>query len=474
MTVHHVTAHRFKQNVDKALADPVLQGNLSKLKDNFLLRRTRAKESLPEFEDLRDASVAIKNHTLGHLDLYLEAFETAVHASGGHVHWARDDAEARKIVLGICREENATTVTKGKTMIGEEIGINPYLEANGITPVETDLGEYIIQLAKEPPSHIIAPAIHKNRQQVATLFNDHHPDLADRSPDDIDGLVADSRTVLREQFLAADVGITGANFLIAETGQTVIVTNEGNGDLTQLLPRVHVVLASIEKVMPTLEDATTVLRVLARSATGQEMSSYTSLSAGGRREDDLDGPAAFHVVLLDNGRSALLGSPTHEILRCIRCGCCLNACPVYGKVGGHTYGSTYSGPMGAVLTPSLVGLAETSHLPNASSLCGRCEEVCPMRIPIPKMLRHFREEEARAGRAPAAARNGIALWAMVARRPRLYRFATSMMTRLLSWSTRGRGRFTALPMAGAWTRDRDLASPQGSSFQSRWARGERP
>jgi L-lactate dehydrogenase complex protein LldF len=474
MTLHHLTSARFREKSSEALNDAVLQGNLTKLKDNFLARRTRARESLPEFDALRDAGVAIKKHTIAHLDLYLDVFEKAVTAAGGQVHWARDDAEARAIVLGICKAENARTVTKGKTMVGEEIGINPFLEANGMTPVETDLGEYIIQLADEPPSHIIAPAIHKNRQQVAELFGEHHPHLARRHADDVDGMLADARTVLREQFLKADVGITGANFLIAETGQTVIVTNEGNGDLTQLLPRVHVVLAGIEKVVPTLEDTMTIMRVLARSATGQEMSSYTTFSAGGRRKDDLDGPEAFHVVLLDNGRAKLLGSPTEDILRCIRCGCCLNACPVYGKIGGHAYGSTYSGPVGAVLTPSLAGLADTHHLPNASSLCGRCEEVCPMRIPIPKMLRHFREEEVKAGMAPATARRGIALWAWLAARPRLYRRLTSLATGTLARLAAGRGRFTRLPMAGAWTATRDLASPQGASFQSQWKKRVKP
>jgi L-lactate dehydrogenase complex protein LldF len=470
MTVHNLTSRNFREKSTSALEDAVLQGNLVKLKDNFLARRTKAKASLPEFDDLRDASVVIKKHTIAHLDLYLEAFEASVKASGGQVHWARDDTEARAIVLEICKAENAKTVTKGKTMVGEEIGINPFLEAHGMTPIETDLGEYIIQLADEPPSHIIAPAIHKNRQQVAELFNEHHPHLEPRDADDVDGMLADARTVLREEFLKADVGITGANFLIAETGQTVIVTNEGNGDLTQLLPRVHIALAGIEKVVPTLEDTMTIMRVLARSATGQEMSSYTTFSAGGRRKGDLDGPEAFHVVLLDNGRSKLLGTPTEDILRCIRCGCCLNACPVYGKIGGHAYGSTYSGPVGAILTPSLAGLSEAHHLPQASSLCGRCEEVCPMRIPIPKMLRHFREEEVASGMAPASARRGIALWAWFASRPGLYRTMTSLTTGVLSRFGRKRGRFSSLPMAGAWTSTRDLASPQGRSFQSQWAK----
>jgi len=470
MTIHHVTSSRFKEQAHVALGDPVLQGNLARLKGNFLTRRANARASLPEFDDLRDEGIAIKKHTIAHLDLYLEAFEAAVTATGGTVHWAADAAEARAITLAICQDLGARTVTKGKTMVGEEIGINPYLEAHGITPVETDLGEYIIQLADEPPSHIIAPAIHKNREQVGKLFAQHHPHLKGRIIEDVDEMLVDARTVLRERFLAADVGITGANFLIAETGQTVIVTNEGNGDLTQLLPRAHIVLTGIEKVVPTLEDATTLMRVLARSATGQEMSAYTTFSAGPARPGDPDGPAAFHVVLIDNGRSALLGGQTEDILRCIRCGCCLNACPVYGKVGGHAYGSNYSGPMGAILTPALAGLKEAHHLPNASSLCGRCEEVCPMRIPIPKMLRHFREEEMKMGLAPAAARRGLKLWAMLASRPALWRRATSLTTSVLGALGRKRGRFASLPLAGAWTDTRDLPAPQGASFQSQWAR----
>ncbi len=474
MTLHRLRSAAFPASAIRALGDRQLQSNLSRLKGNFLERRAWAMASLPEFDALRDEAVAIKDHVLEHLDTYLEAFESAVAAGGGEVHWARDDAEARRIVLGICRDAGASTVTKGKTMVSEEIGLNEWLESAGIEAVETDLGEYIVQLAGEAPSHIIAPAIHKNRRQVSELFNRHHADLEDRDADDLDGLLADARTVLRGRFLAADVGITGANFLIAETGQTVIVTNEGNGDLTQLLPRVHVVLAGIEKVVPTLEDVSTMLRLLARSATGQEMSSYTTFSAGPRRDGDADGPEAFHVVLVDNGRSALLGGATREILRCIRCGCCLNACPVYGKVGGHAYGSAYPGPVGAVLTPSLAGLAETAHLPNASSLCGRCEEVCPMRIPIPRMLRHLREQEAQSGRAPAAVRNGLGLWSAVAARPRLYRRLTSLAAGVLALLGRRRGRFSSLPLARSWTGTRDLASPQGRSFQSRWHAGERP
>ena len=470
MSLHGVTASAFKAQARDALADRELQANLGRLKGHFMARRARAIEALPEFHALRDEAVAIKRHTLAHLDLYLKCFESQVTATGGRVHWAVDAAEGRRIVLDICRAAGARTVTKGKTMVGEELGLNAHLEAHGIAPVETDLGEYIVQLAGEPPSHIIAPAIHKNRHQVAALFARHHPHLEGRVLDDVSEMLADARQVLRRRFLEADVGITGANFLIAESGQSVIVTNEGNGDLTQLLPRVHIVLAGIEKVVPTLEDASTLLRILARSATGQEMSSYTTFSAGPRREGDPDGPRAFHVVLVDNGRAALLGSPSEDILSCIRCGCCLNACPVYARVGGHAYGSPYSGPMGAVLTPALAGLSQAHLLPNASSLCGRCEDVCPMRIPIPKMLRHLRERETAAGLASAGARLGLGPWAWLASRPALWRRATTLASAALARLGRRRGRFSRLPLAGAWTRDRDLAAPQGPSFQTLWGR----
>jgi len=280
--------------------------------------------------------------------------------------------------------------------------------------------------------------------------------------------MAEARAKLRDRFLAADVGITGANFLIAETGSTVIVTNEGNGDLTQTLPKVHVVLASLEKITPTLNDVAQILRVLARSATGQDMSVYTTLSTGPRRAGDPDGPEEYHVVLLDNGRSATLGGPFDEMLRCIRCGACMNHCPVYHAVGGHAYGWVYPGPMGAVLTPLLIGVAEGGQLPNASTFCGRCEAVCPMRIPLPNLMRTWREREFERRLTPPLARAALRLWAFFAKRPALYRLAVEPAMRGLGLIGRRRGRFAWLPFAGGWTRGRDFAAPQGATFQSRW------
>src|SRR5712675_110651 len=385
------TSHSFPANARAGLADPILQQALGLARTGFPQRRLEAIARLPEFEELREEGRAIKDHVLAYLDFYLELYERNVAASGGHVHWARTAEEARAAILDICHAASAKIVTKGKSMVAEEIALNEHLEANGITPVETDLGEYIIQLRHEPPSHIIAPAIHLMKEQVADAFRGAHTELDPARPlTDPRALCDEARTVLRPRFLAADVGITGANFLVAETGSSVIVTNEGNGDLTQILPRIHIVVTSIEKLVPTFEDAATLLRLLARSATGQEFSSYTTISTGPRRPEDLDGPEEFHVVLLDNGRSAMLGTEFQDMLRCIRCSACINHCPVYAAVGGHAYGWVYPGPMGSVLTPQLIGMKEAGNLPNASTFCGRCESVCPVKIPLPKMMRHWR------------------------------------------------------------------------------------
>lgn len=464
-----VTSHAFKENAHDALKDDDIRVAMGRIKTGFTVARANAAAKMPEFEALRDQSVDIKNRVLANLDFYLEKFEQKVTEQGGHVHWCSSGKEARETILKICRDADAKTVTKGKSMITEEIALNEFLADQGIEPIETDLGEYIIQLAEEPPSHIIGPAVHKTKEQVTELFHEHHQQYGyTERQTDPEALVDEARQILRHKYVVADVGITGANFLISETGSTVIVTNEGNGDLTQSLPKTHVVVASLEKVVPTLEDASTLLRVLARSATGQEMSVYTTFSTGPKRAQDLDGPENFHVVLLDGGRSEMMGTEIEELLRCIRCGACMNHCPVYHAVGGHSYGWVYPGPIGAALNPQMVGLEEARHLPNASSFCGRCEEVCPVRIPLPKMLRYWRQKAFEQQITPPPERWGIEIWAFFAKRPRLYRLVSALSVRLLRLMARGQGRIKKLPFLGGWTAVRDLPAPQGSTFMEQW------
>lgn len=465
----------FQRGAKKALDDKRLQAQLARtLKDGFQHKRLKAKERLPEYDELRDKARDIKNHTLENLDAYLEAFEAKVILAGGHVHWAETSAQARDIILDICIAHDAKTVTKGKSMISEEIGLNDYLAANGIEPVETDLGEYIIQLRDEPPSHIIAPAFHISKEQVADTFREHHQDREDgRDLSEPAVLLNEAREELRQKFLSADVGITGANVLVAETGSALIVTNEGNGDLTQSLPPVHIAVTSIEKVVPTLEDATTILRLLPRTATGQDMTVYTTFFTGPKRADDLDGPEEFHIVLLDNRRSELLGGPLHDVLRCIRCGACMNHCPIYASVSGHAYGWVYPGPIGSVLNPQLLGIEQTHLLPNACTMCGRCEEVCPVHIPLPQLLRVWRGRAFDAGHPGGLQRLGLKMWAWLARRPMLYRLCLRPALALMRALGKKRGALKWFAFAGGWTKTRDLPAPQGGTFMGRYKGGER-
>ena len=465
-------SHAFVSLTGHALEDERLGKAMAQATGRLVDGRRRAAEAFPDFEGLRDRAAAIKEHTLAHLDHYLVQFEGRVQAVGGHVHWARDGHEAGRAVLDICKAVDARRITKSKSMVSEEIALNDLLEGAGLEITETDLGEYIIQLAGEHPSHIVAPAIHRDRHDVEALFREHHA-LGERSLDSVAALVTEARSVMRRRFLAADVGITGANFLVAETGSAVVVTNEGNADLTAGLPRVHIVIASIEKLVPTLEHASTLLRILARSATGQETSVYTTFFTGPKRPDDADGPDELHVILLDNGRGKMLGTDFQPMLRCIKCAACLNHCPVYRAVGGHAYGWVYPGPMGSVLSPFLIGLQEAHHLPNASSLCGACGDVCPVRIPLPELLRKHRELQAEQKISPTRWRLGLRAWAWLAQHPRLYGTATGLGAWLLRRLAGRRGRLSALPFTGAWTDGRDLPTPEGGTFMAQWKKAQR-
>ena len=332
----------------------------------------------------------------------------------------------------------------------------------------------MLQLAKELPSHIVMPTIHKSTEAIADLFYERHRvhGFKERATDPAE-LIAQVRSILRKKYFAADVGITGANFLVAETGSSIIVTNEGNGDLTSSLAPVHIVTASIEKVVPTLSDASTLLRLLVRSALGMEITSYTTLSTGPRRPGDVDGPQEYHVVLVDNGRTKMLAGAFRPMLRCIRCAACMNHCPVYLAVGGHPYDSVYPGPMGAVLSPMIAGHERANELPHACTLNGRCQQVCPVKIPLPDLLRRLRHEQWENNFINAKTRWGIGAWSRLARRPAIYHAVTRIAIGILGWLGRGNGRFKQLPLAGGWTDGRDFPAPQGTTFHAAWAKRQR-
>ncbi len=455
----------FKAGAARALANKTLQSNLRKFgAAGLALLRARAVEEygVEAFETLRTAGAEIRDRALAMLDAYLERFEREATQRGATVLFAESGVEACDLVLEICRRHGIKKAIKSKSMLSEEASVNEALIANAVQPIETDLGEYIIQLAEEPPSHIIAPAVHKSKNEVADLFQRSH-----RKPrkTDISQMTREAREALRPHFLSADLGISGGNFLIAETGSGVIVTNEGNGRMVTTLPRVHVCITGIEKVIPTLDDFATLNRLLSRSATGQSVENYISVFTGPRRAGDADGPEHLYFILVDGGRTRLIGTDMEDMLRCIRCGACMNHCPVYKTVGGHAYGWVYPGPMGAVLTPSYVGLENALDLPQAATLCNQCGVVCPVRIPLPELLRKLREKQVERGLRPKSEMRGLRVWSWVAQRPRLYALAARWGARCL-WLLGGTARrIRRLPFGKSWTLARDFPAPQGATFR---------
>lgn len=455
-----VQSMHFKPRAAAAIGNETLQANLQKFNSTgFTALRAKAVADFGAglFEILRGEGAAIRDRALANLDAWIERFESEAKRRGATVLFAETREEACELLLGICRRHGVRKAIKSKSMLSEEAGVNEALETAGVTPVETDLGEYILQLAGEPPSHIIAPALHKNKSEVADLFQSRH-----HTPrkTDIPLMTREAREVLRGHFLSADLGLSGGNFLIAESGSGVIVTNEGNGRMVTTLPRVHVCLTGIEKVIPTLEDFSTLLRLLTRSATGQPVSNYVSLFTGPRRGGDRDGPEHMVFILVDAGRTSLIGGKMQEMLRCIRCGACMNHCPVYRAVGGHSYGWVYPGPMGSVLTPSYLGLENALDLPHAATLCGACSVACPVKIPLPELLRDLREQQVDSGLRPGNERLVIRIWSWMAQRPRLYALASAIGARFLRLLGGGDGLIRWLPFGGEWTRGRDFPAPK--------------
>jgi len=456
-------AEPYQHKIANALGDPKLQlaiySATGRLADGR--RRTVSTEAFPDYQELRQHAHEIKKHTLNHLDFYLQELERNVEARGGRVIWARDGQEARAFIRNLARERATNLIVKSKSMTTEEIHLNEHLAQDGIEAVETDLGEYILQLAGEKPFHIIAPALHKTREDIAHLFERRLHAAHETTPE---RLTAIARAALREKFLEAGIGITGANFLVADSGMVVLVENEGNARLSCSAPRIHVAVSGIEKVIPRAQDLGVFLNLLGRSATGQPLSVYTSFLSGPRREGELDGPEEFYLVLLDNGRTKVLAdAEKRQSLYCIRCGACLNNCPVYRKIGGYSYPWVYSGPIGKILTPQFMGVHQDPWLPFASSLCGACAEVCPVKIEIPKILLALRAEITEAGIQKGGMLEKLAfrMWAWLMRHPRIYERVAPVAAAAAS----------RLPRAGplkAWLSQRDLPPLARRSFRQLW------
>lgn len=461
-----VQSMHFKARAGQKLADQRLQENLKKLSTKFVSARADAMTEI-DFPATRAALKARRNRALDQLDVWLEAFEREATRRGTIVLFAETTADAARLVADIARRHDVKKVIKTKSMVSEEMRLNAVLAEMGVQSIETDLGEYILQINdNEPPSHIIAPVVHKDKDEIADLFaRTHHRERLSEVPD----MTREAREVLRPHFLSADMGVTGGNFVIAETGSVALVTNEGNEGMCTVMPRVHVAVTGIEKVLPTLEDLATAMRLLPRSATGQKTSNYFSLLTGPRQPGDEDGPEHMYVVLVDGGRTGLIGGEFQEMLRCIRCGACMNHCPVYQKVGGHAYGWVYPGPMGSVLTPSYTGIDQSLDLPQAATLCGECDSVCPVGIPLSHLLRTLREKQVERNLRPWRERAALAAWGFVARHPTLYALTTKLAVRILERLGGSGGMLRRLPMMGGWMDTRDLPVPTGRTFRELYA-----
>jgi len=422
------TSLNFRTNAAAAIKDSSLRKAMRNATETFGSKRTVAMASI-DFEVLREKASAIRMEVINNLPAYIEKFTSNATAAGAIVHRAVDAKSANQIIAGILKDHDVKMVAKGKSMVSEETHLNAHLEEEGFEVVETDLGEYIIQLEGETPSHIIVPAIHKNRQQIGKLF---HERLGMEYSEDPQALTKFARKVLREKFLTADAGISGANFAIAESGSLVLFTNEGNGRMVTSVPPLHIAILSVEKILPSLDELPTFMRLLPRSATGQMLTSYVSILTGNRKEGDVTGAQELHVVLLDNGRLEILKGDCREILKCIRCGACMNVCPVYRTVGGHSYGWTYPGPMGIILTTLLTGMANSYSLVDASTLCGACNDACPVKVPLKEMILKQRVRRVKEGYSSTAVSLGMGLFGMAIKHPLMFSTGETLASKF--WS----------------------------------------
>jgi L-lactate dehydrogenase complex protein LldF len=458
-------APAFPGAAKRLMGNTQIRQNVRRATDTIRGKRAKVVAEMADWEELREAAHAIKEHTLRYLDFYLEQFESNCTRAGGQVHWARDADEANRTVIGLLRGRGQNEVIKVKTMTSDETQLNVALQEAGITAHETDLADMIVQLGEDEPSHIVVPALHRNRAEIRQIFLKKMKlkELGDRPED----LAAAARAYLREKFLRVKAGFSGANFAIAETGSICVVESEGNGRMCLTLPEILITMLGVEKVIPSFNDLEVFLQLLPRSATGERMNPYNSIWTGVAPGD---GPREFHVVLLDNNRTGVLADPeARETLDCIRCGACLNACPVYRQTGGHAYGSIYSGPIGAILSPQLQSMEHSKSLPYASSLCGACYEVCPVKIDIPEILIHLRGKLVESGYPPLAERLAMKAAAVaLADGDRLS--AAQKLARLCQWPFEHEGQLRNLPgMLGGWTAFRDLAAIPKESFRDWWS-----
>ena len=463
-----IASMHFKERAHDNMGNAQLQGNLQKIKGKFVAKRRESLVELDDFEATREAARAIRQRALDRLDVWLEIFEKNATARGATVLWAATPGEVNQHVLDIAKRHGVHKTIKSKSMVSEESALDRAIEASGGQVVETDLGEYILQINDyEPPSHIIGPALHKSKEEVSDLFAKVHGTARKTG---IAELCLEARGVLRTHYLTAGMGISGGNFFVAETGSVVVVTNEGNATLTTTLPKVHVAISGIEKIVPTLEDVATLMRLLPRSATGQSISNYVDILTGVKGEGEFNGAEHMYFILVDAGRSGVLAGELREALRCIRCGACMNHCPVYQNIGGHSYGWVYPGPIGSILTPAYIGIENALDLPQASTLCNQCGVVCPVKIPLPDLLRKLREQQFARRLRPWSERAALSIWSWLAGRPRLFGALTRIGVRMLRWLGGRDALIHRLPLGSGWTDGRDMPAPAGHTFRELYAK----
>lgn len=460
-----------KDRLDKGISDTFMRGAVSGAQNSMGIRRKAATEALGNWEDWRSHGEEIRQHVLENLDFYLYQLSENIAKRGGHVFFAQTATEANDYIRNVVTSKNAKKVVKAKSMVTEEINLNKCLEDAGCSVVETDLGEYILQVDDhDPPSHIVVPALHKNKEQIREVFADKLDYKGTSKPEE---LAWHAREMLRQEYLSADVGITGCNFAVAETGSISLVTNEGNADLVTSLPKTQITVMGMERLVPTFEEMEVLVGLLTRSAVGQKLTSYITVQTGPRDEGDIDGPEEFHLVIVDNGRSDILGGEFESVLQCIRCAACINVCPVYRHVGGHSYNSIYSGPIGAVLTPLIGGYDEFKELPYMTTLCGACTEVCPVKIPLHELLHKHRQVIVeRDGRAPIAEKLLMKAFGFGASSPAMYKFGTKFAPAAMNPFTVGEKISKGPGPLKAWTEMRDFPAPNKERFRDWWKKNK--